>query len=118
MPAQERNPLRSRLRQLAWLLALLLAVAGWRLSLSPFGLLLRLAAAIIFTAGTLWPSLFSGAYRAIVAAFSPLVRLAGQCLGRPQWAASVQSFAFPAEAPRRRRRPRRLLRPRGSPSRR
>ena len=59
---KKRNSQNAQLRLFAWLLALLIALLSWRLSHTPWGLVLQLAAALVFALGTMWPSAFQGLY--------------------------------------------------------
>src|SRR5437870_2418059 len=107
LPTDRTLP-RARLRQLAWLLALVLAVIAWRISPSAASVSLRLAGAGVFAAGTLWPNLFSLPYLVFLAVLYPLAWVVSQVLRRPEFVTSVWSFALPAApehpaAPRKRR---------------
>lgn len=69
---KKRNGRGRRLRIFAWTLALVLALVGWLLlSRTPWGLLLELAAAIIFAVGATWPRTFEGLYRVVGPAKRP-----------------------------------------------
>jgi hypothetical protein len=72
-----RNPSPARLRLLAWLSALALAVVAWRLGPSLDGLLLRLAGAGVFAVGTLWPRTFYGMHLLLYILAFPLLWVAG-----------------------------------------
>jgi hypothetical protein len=95
MPPKERNSLRRRLRQLAWALALVLALLAWWVDASPVSLPMRLAAASVFAMGTLWPNLFYGPYLVFV---YPPVWLLGRLLRRPGPTESIQSVTLPPPA--------------------
>jgi hypothetical protein len=61
----EWNPSRRQLRHFAWIMALLLAVLAWQTGDSLPRLVLRLLAAFVFAAGTVWPGLFRWVYRVV-----------------------------------------------------
>jgi hypothetical protein len=70
--ARNRKKKRSennRLRLLAWMLALLVALASWPFAGMRLCLFLEASAALLFAFGAVWPHMFRGLY-------SPLSRLA------------------------------------------
>jgi hypothetical protein len=71
------DPPRRRLRRLAWVLALGVAVAAWLVADPVPSLLLRLAAALVFAVGTVWPGLFRCLYRSLVLLAYPLRWIVG-----------------------------------------
>jgi hypothetical protein len=71
------DPPRRRLRRLAWVLALGVAVVAWFAADPVDGLLLRLAAGVIFAVGTVWPGLFRCLYRTLVLLAYPLRWIVG-----------------------------------------
>jgi hypothetical protein len=74
------NPLRRQLRLFAWLCALLLAVLAGRAGDPLTRLVLRLAAAFVFAAGTVWPGLFRWVYRAALFVTAPVGWAVGNVL--------------------------------------
>jgi hypothetical protein len=66
------NPSRPQLRHFAWVAALVLALVAWRGTDPGLALALRLAAGLVFAAGTVWPGLFRWPYRALTAVTLPL----------------------------------------------
>jgi len=66
------DPPRRRLRRLAWVVALGLAIAAWLVADSATALLLRFLAGFVFAVGTVWPGLFRGLYRTLVLLAYPL----------------------------------------------
>jgi hypothetical protein len=77
-----RNPSPARLRLLAWIAALSLAVVAWHLGPSLDGLLLRLAGAGVFAIGTLWPRTFYGMHLFLSLLAFPLLWIASQAWQR------------------------------------
>jgi hypothetical protein len=71
------DPPRRRLRRLAWILALGVAVTAWLVADPVDGLLLRLLAAVVFAVGTVWPGLFRCCYRTLVLLAYPLRWIVG-----------------------------------------
>jgi hypothetical protein len=60
------------LRIFAWVLALILAVAGWIVGGNArLGLILELSAAVVFAVGTTWPYAFDRPYRLLGPARKP-----------------------------------------------
>jgi hypothetical protein len=72
-----RNPSAARLRLLAWLAALVLAVVAWHLGPSLASLVLRLVGAGIFAIGTLWPGTFYGMHLFLSVLAFPLLWIGG-----------------------------------------
>jgi hypothetical protein len=66
---RKKRKSQSHLRLLAWVLALIAALASWPLVGSRLCLLLEVTAALLFAFGAIWPHMFQGLY-------SPLSRLA------------------------------------------
>jgi hypothetical protein len=60
------------LRQFGWLLALVLAVAGWRIGPSRAGLTLQATAALVFAVGSLWPAALRGIYLVLLVLTFPV----------------------------------------------
>jgi hypothetical protein len=81
LPPIDWNPPRRRLRRFAWVLALLAAVAACREPDPVTDLKLRLASALVFATGTVWPGLFRWPYRILLALTGPL-RLGFNILAR------------------------------------
>lgn len=73
-PFSDWNPPRRHLRRLAWLIALGIAALAWFWPDPLEGLGLRLAAALVFATGTVWPGLFRWPYRALTIVSTPLRR--------------------------------------------
>src|SRR5438874_6969495 len=72
MQASAWDPPRRQLRQFAWLLALFLGVAAWRLEGTAAGLVVRLTAAAAFGLGTVWPGAFRVVYRTLLVLTFPV----------------------------------------------
>ncbi len=66
------DPPRRRLRRLAWVVALGVAIAAWLVTDTGTGLLLRFLAAFFFAVGTVWPGVFRPLYRILVVLAYPL----------------------------------------------
>jgi hypothetical protein len=77
-----RNPSPARLRLLAWIAALSLALVAWHLGPSLSSLILRLAGAGVFAIGTLWPRTFYGMHLFLSALAFPLLWILGQAWQR------------------------------------
>jgi hypothetical protein len=74
------DPPRRRLRRLAWVLALGVAVTAWFLPDAVYSLIFRLLAGFIFAVGTVWPGLFRCLYRTLVLLAYPLRWVVGDGL--------------------------------------
>jgi hypothetical protein len=74
------NPSRRHLRHFAWVVSLVLAVAAWRCTGPALELVLRLLAALVFAAGTIWPDQLRGVYRLIVFLTYPVGWVFGEAL--------------------------------------
>jgi hypothetical protein len=73
---------RSQLRHLAWGIALILALAAWRVNMSAGSWLLKAAAGAVFALGTLWPSALAKPHRVLMVITYPV-----------RWAANWVSLA-------------------------
>src|SRR5262245_53068903 len=71
LPAPDWSPPRRQLRQFTWAGALVLGALAWQWPGPWEGLALRLAAAVVFAAGTVWPGLFLWPYRVLLAVALP-----------------------------------------------
>jgi hypothetical protein len=72
---KKRDGLNARLRVLAWIMTLILALWGWGLG-GRMGFALEATAALVFAVGTVWPHTFEGLYRLLGSPRKP--RMAGK----------------------------------------
>jgi hypothetical protein len=63
---------RSHLRHFAWCIALVLALAAWRLNTSAESWVLKVSAGALFALGTLWPSALKMPHRVLMAITYPV----------------------------------------------
>ncbi len=83
-PKLDWDPSRRRLRVFAWVIALALALSALHEAATPLAWPLRLAAAVFFATGTVWPNAGRWLYIAVLLLLWPLSRilvlLASWCL--------------------------------------